>query len=261
MENSSSGTEMNFGYPDYLHSPDDDPVMAQVCRLLEHGEITECDLLYSGSNYVFFVSLANGEKQIRGIYKPRRGEAPLWDFPDGTLYKREYASFVISEALSWSLVPPTVIRNGPHGIGSIQFFIDTGRTTDYDSLDVKYLPVLKQVALFDCLVNNADRKSGHCMEGRDGRLWILDHGLTFNSLPKLRTVIWEFSGQSIPKNLISDVLALKDKLKSSRPLREVLSRLLTLKEAEALGYRIQEIIDNPVFPYPVSHRSIPWPWW
>ncbi len=234
--------------------------MIQICRFLEQGEVTGCDSLYLGSNHVFTVTLANEGKMIKAVYKPRRGETPLYDFPDGTLYRREYAAFLISQALEWFLVPPTVIRTGPHGIGSMQWFVDTTSRVGYDSLKARYLPQLEKVALFDHLVNNGDRKAGHCLEGQDRRLWCVDHGLTFNVMPKLRTVVWDFSGQLIPEKLVSDVMALQQKLEWAGPLKEALYRLLAVPEVEALEFRLKEVIDNPVFPAPESGWSVPWPW-
>ncbi len=234
--------------------------MTQICRLLGQGEVTRCDPLHLGSNYVFMVTLANDGKTIEAVYKPRRGEAPLYDFPDGTLYRREYAAFLISQALEWSLVPPTVIRTGPHGIGSMQWFVDTRSRVGYDSLKARHLPQLAKVALFDHLVNNGDRKAGHCLEGQDGWLWCVDHGLTFHAMPKLRTVVWDFSGQLMPEKLVADVTALQQKLERAGPLKEALCGLLAVPEVEALEFRLKGIIDDPVFPAPESYWSVPWPW-
>jgi len=259
MENGPPGTKFNPGHSDlYLsHSP---AVMTHISQLLEQGEIINCELLARGSNYVFFVTLTVEGELMSAIYKPRRGEVPLWDFPDGTLYKREYATYLISQAMEWFLVPPTVIRDGPYGLGSVQWFVDIRHRINYESMRERYLSPLKQVALFDYLVNNADRKAGHCLEGHDGRLWLVDHGLTFNTAPKLRTVIWDFSGQTVPGELVSDVVAFRRRLARDNSLRDALYPLLAMSEIEALESRIQRIIDNPVFPYPESHRSIPWPW-
>jgi uncharacterized repeat protein (TIGR03843 family) len=158
------------------------------------------------------------------------------------------------------MVPPTVIRSGPHGIGSVQWFVDTGKIADYGSLRSKCLAELERVALFDYLINNADRKAGHCLQGQDGLLWLVDHGLTFNAIPKLRTVIWDFSGKSVPEKLISDVVAFQQKLLPGSPFREALSGLLSEAELAALVQRVRRIIDNPVFPHPSSRWSVPWPW-
>ncbi|MBI4283884.1 MAG: hypothetical protein HY663_05380, partial [Chloroflexi bacterium] len=176
------------GFPPSYLDTQNTAAIERVCRLLGKAEITECNLLYRGSNHVFIVTLVNDGKNLKAVYKPCRGEAPLWDFPDGTLYKREYATFLLSQALEWYLVPPTVVRSGPFGIGTVQWFVNTRNGTNNGSAISRDLPRLKQVALFDYLVNNADRKAGHFLEGQDGRLWVVDHGLTFNTVPKLRTV-------------------------------------------------------------------------
>lgn len=217
-------------------------------------------MLSNGSNYVFLVTMVREETGIKAIYKPRQGEIPLWDFPDGTLYKREYAAFIMSQALEWHFIPPTVIRDGPHGIGSMQWFVDSKNGPGH-CLQIKDISILKRVALFDYLVNNADRKAGHFLEGQDGRLWLVDHGLTFNATPKLRTVLWDFSGETVPDELLADVRVLQSKLKQEKHLRDILRRLLEEPEVKALELRIKTIIEKPVFVHPGPHRSVPWPWY
>ncbi len=251
---------MNHGHPDF-HSPYmDTAAIIRACNLLEQAEIKGCDLLSSGSNYVFITTMVKNGTEIKAIYKPRRGEAPLWDFPGGTLYQREYAAFLVSQALEWYLIPPTVIRDGPFGIGSMQWFVDTVSGVKHYSRITGDPSVLKQVALFDYLVNNADRKAGHFLEDKDDRLWVVDHGLTFNIVPKLRTVLWDFSGQAVPKKLLANVKVLREKLKQEKQLRDSLHRLLEAAEVEALEFRIEEILEKPVFAYPESRRSVPWSW-
>ena len=136
---------------------------------------------------------------VRGlaVYKPRRGEAPLYDFPDGTLYRREFAAYVVSEAIGWHLVPPTVIRDGPYGVGTAQLFIDAQPKRNYFTLREDRSDDLKPMAAFDVFANNADRKGAHCLLDPEDRIWGIDHGLTFNVDYKLRTVIWDFSGQPV----------------------------------------------------------------
>lgn len=238
----------------------DAAAISRACHFLREVEIKSCDLLSRGSNYVFLTTMMTDEMEIKAIYKPRQGETPLWDFPDGTLYKREYAAFIVSQALEWRLIPPTVIRDGPFGIGSMQWFVDTVNVSRRYSQITGDLSILKQVTLFDYLVNNADRKAGHFLEGKDGRLWLVDHGLTFNTVPKLRTVLWDFSGQTVPKRLLADVKLLQEKLSPEKQLRKDLRRLLDVTEVEALESRIKSLIEKPVFTYPGSRRSIPWPW-
>ncbi len=234
--------------------------ISQACNFLQQAEVRNCDLLSNGSNYVFLATLVQEKMKVKAVYKPRQGEIPLWDFPDGTLYKREHAAFIVSQALEWYLIPPTVVRNGPYGVGSMQWFVDTISETGRDS-PLKDTSKLKQVALFDYLVNNADRKAGHFLEGQDGRLWVVDHGLTFNAVPKLRTVLWDFSGEPVPDVLLADVRALQSNLKPPKQLRDSLRCLLEESEIEALELRINAIIEKPVFVHPGPHRSVPWPWY
>jgi hypothetical protein len=260
MKKDYFGTKLQHGHPDLRSPYMDTAAIIRACNLLEQAEIKSYDLLYSGSNYVFASTMVKDGTEIKAIYKPRRGETPLWDFPDGTLYRREYAAFLVSQALEWYLIPPTVIRDGPFGIGSMQWFVDTTGKVRHYSQTKNDLSVLKQVALFDYLTNNADRKAGHFLEGEDGRLWVVDHGLTFNTVPKLRTVLWDFSGQTVPKKLLADVKVLRQKLKQGKQLSESLHRLLEAAEVKALKSRLNKIIEKPVFTYPESRRSVPWSW-
>ena len=163
-------------------------------------------------------------------------------------------------AVEWHMVPPTVIRDGPHGVGSMQWFVNTKSRAGY-YLKVKDTSILKQAALFDYLVNNADRKLSHFLEDKDGLLWLVDHGLTFNAMPKLRTVLWDFSGQTVPDELLADVKTLQSKLKQEKQLRNTLRRLLEQSEVEALEFRINAIIKKPMFVHPGPYRSVPWPWY
>lgn len=253
-------TEFNPDHPQW-HMPDLDAAkITQVCALLKQSEIKSCDLLFNGSNYVFLITMVKDKTETKAIYKPRRGETPLWDFLEGTLYKREYAAFLVSQALEWYLIPPTVIREGPFGIGSMQWFVEPISEPRHHLKITGDLSLFKQVAVFDYLVNNADRKAGHFLESNNGRLWLVDHGLTFNKVPKLRTVLWDFSGQTVPGKLLVAVKVLQDKLRLGKQLRQALSRLIEEAEVEALEFRIKKIIEKPIFARPESRRSLPWPW-
>ena len=201
---------------------------------------------------------ANGT-QLRAIYKPQRGEAPLWDFPSGSLYWREYAAFLASEALGWHLVPATVIRAGPYGLGAMQLFIDAQPDANYFTFRDERPTDLMRFALFDALVNNADRKGGHCLMDHDGRLWSIDHGLTFHADPKLRTVIWDYSGQAIPRRLRQDLAALHRNLLHPVGDLKALLDLLAPEERAALDRRLQRLLESSVFPVPGPGRNIPWP--
>src|SRR5918999_2700568 len=178
----------------------------EACELLEQAEIVECKGLPWGSNYTYAVALGSeAGRQVLGIYKPRRGEVPLWDFPDGTLYRRELAAYVFSQHLGWPFIPPTVIRDGPYGVGSVQLYVEPDPRVTYDHLRTRLPHELRRIAVFDCVANNADRKAGHFLLGQhDGQLWGIDHGLTFNAAPKLRTVVWDYCGEPIPEDLLAD---------------------------------------------------------
>ncbi len=231
-----------------------------MCRILRDGDIVDCKPLPWGSNDVLLLSLMLDGGHTRAVYKPRRGETPLYDFPSGTLYRREYAAYLISQTLEWSFIPPTVIRDGPFGVGMVQWFITTRPMTDYAVLLERHFPEFQRVAAFDWLTNNADRKAGHCLEGLDGRLWLIDHGLTFNAEPKLRTVVWDFSGQPVPKEILADLERLHCHLHDDATLPEALRHLLLPIEIEALEDRLKLILNHPVFPDSFgSYRRRPWP--
>ncbi len=241
-------------------SENDNPSITSADTILMEGKITDCQPVPRGSNYVYLLSLKRNGENARAIYKPRRGEAPLWDFPDGTLYQRECAAYLVSEALKWSLIPTTIIREGPYGVGMMQWFVHTKQATDYASLFDSKIVEFKRIAAFDWLVNNADRKAGHCLEDRDGRLWFIDHGLTFHEQPKLRTVIWDFAGQRVPEELLADLESLCPHLADTGDLTEALSQLLSHGEIQALRQRLTGILKNPVFPSSYGSRhSVPWP--
>ncbi len=228
--------------------------------MLQEGTVTGCREVYSGSNSVFLLSMTcNGDK-VLAVYKPRRGESPLWDFPDGTLYRRERAAYLVSEALGWSIVPPTIIRSGPYGVGAVQWFVHSASRVSYQGLVEEHQDEFRRIAAFDLLVNNADRKAGHCLAGGDGRIWGIDHGLTFHADPKLRTVIWHFAGQPMPGAVVGDLKTLGMKLNGRGPLRTSLSQLLAGDEIEALDDRLKIILKRPAFPaWSGSYRSVPWP--
>jgi len=232
----------------------------QILRWLTDAPVTETQLLPWGSNYTFAVLLepADGEPLI-AVYKPRRGEIPLWDFPAGTLYKREYAAYVLSRAFGWSFIPPTVIRHGPHGIGTMQLYIEP------DELGVRGrlkhacgAEQLRQIALFDLVTNNADRKASHYFVGRyDRRVWGIDHGLTFHVDPKLRTVLWDFCGERISPDLLRPIeRALRHRLLLERLLRPYLDPA----ELARLWQRMRAVCERPIFPRLNPRRNIPYGW-
>jgi uncharacterized repeat protein (TIGR03843 family) len=215
-------------------------------------------LLPWGSNYTFLASLALDDLEVLVIYKPRQGERPLWDFPEGTLCQRERAAFLISEALGWKLVPPTVLRDGPYGFGMVQLFVPHDPQQNYFSFGPKQRPQLKRIALFDHIINNADRKGGHCLLAPDGHIWCIDHGVSFHEQPKLRTVIWDFAGQKIPAHLLKDLHELQQALEGP-PLVSALRELLSLREIGALRRRIRGLLKTGIYPKEGPGRNFPWP--
>jgi len=235
----------------------------RLLTLLRAGQMEERGLLPYSSNYSFLVTLRDDEMELPAVYKPRRGENPLWDFPTGTLCRRETAAYEISAALGWGLVPPTVLRSGTRGLGSVQFFIDCDPEIHYFSMqeDARYAPALRRLSLFDFLVNNADRKSGHCLFGTDQRMWAIDHGICFHSEYKLRTVIWEFSDQPIAPELMADLSALQDTLaQEDSTINAILHDLLSRTERSALCLRLDQLLATGRHPAPPPHqRNYPWP--
>jgi uncharacterized repeat protein (TIGR03843 family) len=220
----------------------------------EHG------MLRWSSNYTFLVSVNDGDARVLAVYKPQRGERPLWDFPDGTLCYREVAAFAVSNALGWNIVPPTILRDGPRGVGSLQFYIDNNPDINYFSLDESFALHLKKFAAFDYIINNADRKGGHCLVATNNHLWGIDHGIAFHTAPKLRTVIWDFAGQPIPEDLISDIQRVCCEVEdNSSRLRLELDRLLAEPEVNAFVARMRRILQRREYPRPGPGPNYPWP--
>ena len=222
-------------------------------ELLSRGEFLSCELTPAGSNYTFLAELSLNGRQGHAIYKPRKGEIPLWDFPSGTLYKRECAAYLLSRILGWDFIPLTVIRDGPHGIGSAQWFVDHDPRENYytiarESLEDAEADQLRMICCFDLVANNTDRKANHVLRGYDGKLWGIDQGLTFHADTKIRTVIWDFGDEPIPEPLLDRLRWLCEQLLA--PGGEV-AELLTLmdgEEARALHQRLQWVLQEGVFP-------------
>lgn len=234
--------------------------MDQVLNLLAHGDLHTEGLLPWSSNYTFLATISYNGAQSLAVYKPQRGERPLWDFPDGTLCLREVATFIVSQALGWPYVPPTVLRNGPHGIGSVQLYVHADPEEHYFTLRDRFVEDFQHLAVLDYVINNADRKSGHCLLGADGRIWAVDHGITFHAQPKLRTVIWDFAGQPIPSAILEDLEAFRQRLTPGAALQNTLQRFLADAELDALWRRVGDLLQSRVFPRPDPHRRhIPWP--
>jgi hypothetical protein len=231
--------------------------------LLEQGTMEAVELIPWGSNYTF-AALLVGEDGSRcyGVYKPRRGEVPLRDFPNGTLYRREVAAYRLAHQLGWDMVPPTVIRQeGPHGVGSLQLYMEprAGASGQYERLRDSHRCDLQRMAVFDLLANNADRKGGHCLLDVRGHMWGIDHGLTFHYVPKLRTVIWDYCGEAIPADLVADLRTLRRSTARMAELDREVHTLLADQEWDALLQRWDRLLGNPCFPNLDPYRNVPWP--
>ena len=243
----------------------DEPVcvpLDEALKVVEQGEMDdEVGLMRWGSNYTFLVNIELEGRRLMAIYKPRDGERPLWDFPDGTLCQRETAAYLTSKALGWGLVPPTVLRDGTRGIGSVQLFIDHNPEVHYFTLDKARLTrQLQRMAIFDAIANNADRKGGHCILDDDEHLWGIDHGLTFHAREKLRTVIWDFRGAPMPADILADLRricrALQDEADDyTAGVTDLLSRV----EVRMLRQRTERLLMDGVFPKPGPGPNMPYP--
>ena len=232
---------------------------SEALELLTCAEIAGSQLVPWGSNYTFAVLLetAGGTEHL-AIYKPRAGERPLWDFPDGTLYLREVASYHLSQLLGWGIVAPTVVREGPHGVGSLQLFIEADDETPEDSLFWRKRHAgIEKLVLFDFISNNADRKLGHCLRDRSGRVWGIDHGLTFNVAPKIRTVLWQFSGRPVSTPLQDDLFKVWSEWERAE---ETLAPYLDGDELAVLRLRIEQFINEPVYPNLDPGWNVPYGW-
>ncbi len=209
------------------------------------------------SNATFLVDLHEGDAPPRAqaVYKPGRGERPLWDFPSG-LYKREVAAFVLADHLGWDLVPPTVERDGPLGPGSVQLFVPARFDEHYFTVrdEPRFRSTFQRLCAFDVVVNNTDRKSGHCLLGEDDRIWAIDNGLSFHAQFKLRTVIWEFAGDPLPADLAADLARLLDD-----GLPAPFDHLLDAFERDAVLARTRALVAGARFPVDDTGHRYPWP--
>ena len=262
----------------------------EALEQMSDGDLDTLGLMPWGSNYTFLVKISPkgkrsakpivrprsidegaennvldeiGEDELLAVYKPRKGETPLWDFPDGTLCLRELASYLVNRDLGWQIIPPTILRNGDHGIGSVQLFVENDPNQHFFTFrdDPTVKDDLMKIAIFDLITNNADRKSGHCLRDKAGKVWAIDHGITFNSDYKLRTVIWDFAGEPIPDSLTSDLQVLRKSVASSNTaLGKMLCQLLDESEIKAFIKRLDGLLKIKTFPSPNRYeRSVPWP--
>ncbi len=239
------------------------PSQEEIQAALQHGELELKGQFLLGSNYTFLVNVRHEGRELPAVYKPLRGEQPLWDFPDNTLAAREVAAYLVSEALGFRLVPYTVLRDdGPfYGPGSLQQFVDYDPEYHYFNFSEQDKTRLRPVVLFDLLVNNADRKGSHVLiEKQTDKLWAIDHGLCFHEEDKLRTVLWDFAGESIPEDLLECVDSLPDQLKSGASLRLALRPYLDPREISALSGRAKAVLQSRRFPFrPKDRRAYPYP--
>ncbi|HSL09930.1 MAG TPA: SCO1664 family protein [Actinomycetota bacterium] len=232
-----------------------------VPRALAVGDMEILGLLPGASNATLLTRCVADDDEVLAVYKPRRGEAPLWDFPAGTLHRREVAAYVAARTLGWPNVPPTVLRGGPAGPGSAQLFVDADPSAHYFTLeaDGRHGETFRRVALFDLVVNNADRKAGHCLLDAAGTIWVIDHGVCFSDEPKLRTVIWAFVGEPFPPETIDDLRRFRHELDVGGAAERALGALLSPEEVAATRRRVDAVLRLGVFPEPGPGRPFPWP--
>jgi uncharacterized repeat protein (TIGR03843 family) len=264
---------------------------ASAREALRCGELILLGRIRSASNATFLCEANWSGEAVHCVYKPVAGEQPLWDFPDGTLAGRELAAYLVSTALGWNIVPYTIIRDGPAGPGMLQLWVDQPgdsdesepagpdlvdlcppgsvppgylsvlRAYDYAGNDVTLVhaddPRLRRMAIFDVIVNNADRKGGHILTGLDNRVYGVDHGVSLHVQDKLRTVLWGWAGKPIDDETLESVAALGEQL--AGPLAEQLREHITPAEVAALRKRVRSLLSEPVMPGPDRHRPIPWP--
>lgn len=229
-----------------------------IPTLLAKGEISVEGRLVDASNATLFVAISDGVHMMRAIYKPIAGERPLWDFPDGNLASRERAAYLVSEALGIGCIPLTVLRDGPFGHGAVQEWIDIDETIDLELFFREDNPQLRSVALLDAIINNTDRKIGHLLPRADGKLFVCDHGVTFHEENKLRTVLWQWAGESFSADELNTLSKFRYYLDSDAS-SEIRS-LITPEEFLALQERTRLLFVEKTFPEPNPEwPHIPWP--
>ncbi len=228
----------------------------QIDHALRLGEIKVTGRLVDASNATLLASIQYEERELICIYKPIAGERPLWDFSDGTLAHREYAAYVLSEKCHFNLVPPTVLRDGPFGEGAVQLWIDVDQSLDMIEYFQRDIPELRKMALFDAVVNNTDRKIGHILPDETGKVYGCDHGVTFHSEDKLRTVLWRWAGEPLTPAEVTQLDAVHDFIATPGELQV----LLTESEIEAISNRVTRLKENRTFPVPSTEwPAVPWP--
>jgi uncharacterized repeat protein (TIGR03843 family) len=236
-----------------------------ILRSLQEGKVVVQGEFLWGSNYTFLVEIQFDSQAHQAVYKPARGERPLWDFPTASLGRREVAAYLLSSVLGWDLVPPTVYRKkGPLGGGSLQWFIEHNPNYHYFNFTEEDRQRLRPTVLFDILINNADRKGSHILKDPNDHLWLIDHGVCFHVEDKLRTVIWDFMGEPIPADLRHDIRQMRRKLaeisSGSNGILAQIQEYISPVELRALAKRADNLIASSCFPEPdPSRRPFPWP--
>ena len=233
----------------------------RLLRLLSEGDMEVEGLIPWSSNATLLATVRDEQFSTLAVYKPQRGERPLWDFSHGSLGMREVAAYLVCKAMGWGFVPPTVLREGPYGLGSVQFFVHAREEAHYFTIqdDPNYRGVLMRLAAFDVIANNADRKSGHCLVDGERRLWAIDNALCFHTEPKLRTVIWDFASEPLPPDVMAGLQSLADELADGSLLVRSLERLLSEAELAALQHRTRALSLSGCYPEPGLERAVPWP--
>lgn len=237
------------------------PIVPSPLQILRYGEISLEGQFLWGSNYTFLTQIQWEGHTLKGVYKPTKGERPLWDFPPATLAHREVAAYLVSQALGWKFVPPTVYRTqAPAGRGSLQLFVEHNPELHYFEFTAAQRAQLGRVALFDFLINNADRKGGHILLDNDGNFWLIDHGVCFHVEEKLRTVIWDFAGLPIPVEDTATLKKFANKLTTNRKLAAALAKHLSAPEIAALHARATWLATLTHYPNPPrNRRATPFP--
>jgi uncharacterized repeat protein (TIGR03843 family) len=233
---------------------------ATALDLLERGDLEIRGRLVDASNATMYCDITGSGVEAACVYKPIAGERPLWDFPEGTLAGREISAYAVSRAAGWNVVPPTVYRDGPFGPGMCQLWIHADTTVDLVALARRNDHAgLRRMAIFDAVVNNADRKVGHLLPAADGHLYGCDHGVCFAEEYKLRTVLWQWRGKRLPGDAVAALRCLQKSMTGGE-LASELARWLTDDEVQATRNRVDLLLEHQVYPFPPTDwPAVPWP--
>lgn len=228
----------------------------EIEQLLQEATFEGRRPVWYSSNAVYLAQMSAEGQTFSAIYKPGKGERPLWDFPE-PLFPREVAAYRLSQILGWEFIPPTILKDGPDGPGSLQLFIGHNPEEHFfvqrDRQELT--PQLQRMCVFDAVANNADRKGGHCLLDGDGHIWGIDHGLCFHEQYKLRSVIWDWAGEPIPQGWLDELRAASPAIEAD----ETLGNLLDARERAAMMRRVRQMCEGGCFPMPGTERHYPWP--